>query len=304
MNYIKPILLLLPLLAAGCGDHMIIPVDPTQFAEKQGVVVTSSHIKTQTLLPKEGAQVSIDNKTNITIPWGDSRFIELNEGEHSYSIWFNYIGEKAGVNSGCFTVSNKSTILLEYKTPLLVTSNGYVHISALTGNTYKATCTPNKSSPTYQEFLIGGFNPKEWIIGNQFSDQNQRVIEFVRNNESIDSWTELFTSQIIRKPPNIEPIDVFIARLHDEDRKLCPEGFEQKVIVRGQKTDTEEASFIYEWEMKDCDPNADQHEVAKIIYGKFSIFRLAYVERTKKLSPEKRQKWINNLKEAKIVVSK
>jgi len=163
-------------------------------------------------------------------------------------------------------------------------------------------CAPIQNKPSYQEFLMGGFDTKEWTIGNQTSDQNQRIIEFVRPNENIDNWTELLTSQIIRKPSNVVSIDVFVARLHNEDRKLCPEGFEQKVIARGQKTDTEEASVIYEWEMKDCAPNADQHEVAKIIYGKFSIFRLAYVERTNKLSSEKRQKWINNLKEAKIVV--
>ncbi len=167
-----------------------------------------------------------------------------------------------------------------------------------------SACAPIQHKPSYQEFLMGGFEMKEWTIGNQTSDQNQRVTEFVRPNENIDNWTELLTSQIIRKSSNVEPIDVFVARIHNEDRKLCPEGFEQKVISRGQKTDTEEASVIYEWEMKNCAPNADQHEVAKIIYGKFSIFRLAYVERTKKLSPEKRQKWINNLKEAKIIVNK
>ena len=167
-----------------------------------------------------------------------------------------------------------------------------------------SACAPIQHKPSYQEFLMGGFEIKEWTIGNQTSDQNQRIIEFVRPNENIDNWTELLTSQIIRKPPNAEPIDVFVTRIHNKDRKLCPGGFKQKVIARGQRTDTEEASIIYEWEMKGCGPNANQHEVAKIIYGKFSIFRLAYVKRTMKLSPEKRQKWINNLKEAKIVVNK
>jgi len=151
---------------------------------------------------------------------------------------------------------------------------------------------------------MGGFELKEWTVGNQISDQNQRIIEFVRPNENIDNWRELLTSQIIKKPANAKPIDLFVARIHDEDRKLCAGKFKQKIIARGQKTNTEEASIIYEWEIKNCAPNADQHEVAKIIYGKFNIFRLAYVERTKALSPKKRQKWINSLKEAKIVVNK
>lgn len=298
MNYIKPALLLLPFLAVGCSH---VTVDPTQYAEKQGVVVTSLGKPGQTLLPKEGAHVSIGNKTNITIPWGGSRFIALNEGEHSYSIWFNYLGGRGGVNSGCLTVSNTSTVLLEYETPLFVFMNGDVHISALTGNTYKATCTPNKNSPTNQEFLMGGFELKEWTIGNQTADENQRIIEFVRPSENIDNWTELLTSQIIRKPSKLEPIDAFVANIHAEDKKLCPGGFKSNVIARGLKTEMEEASIIYEWEFKNCPPNADQHEVAKIIYGKFNIFRLAYVERTEMLAPEKRQKWIKNLKDARIV---
>lgn len=165
-----------------------------------------------------------------------------------------------------------------------------------------SACATIQHKPADQEFLMGGYEPKEWTVGHHASDQNQHITEFVRPNENIDNWTELLTSQVIRKSPNAEPIDVFVAHINDEHRKLCPGNFKQKVIERSQKEDTEEASIIYEWEMKDCAPNADQHEVAKIIYGKFSIFRLAYVERTKKLSPEKRQKWINNLKEAKIIV--
>jgi len=167
-----------------------------------------------------------------------------------------------------------------------------------------SACVPAQHKPSYQEFLMGGFNPEEWTVGNQASDQNQRIIEFVRSNENIDNWTELLTSQIIRKPANVEPIDVFVASIHNKDRKLCPGGFKQKIIAHGQKTDTEEASIIYEWKINDCGANADQHEITKIIYGKFSIFRLAYVERTKKLSNVKRQKWINSLKEAKIVVNR
>lgn len=167
-----------------------------------------------------------------------------------------------------------------------------------------AACAPIQRSPSYQEFLIGGFDPKEWTVGNQTSDQNQRIIEFVRPGEKIDNWTELLTSQVFRKPSNPEPIHALVARMHARDAKACSNGFVQNVIAQGFRTETEEASIIYEWKSQKCPPQADQHEVAKIIYGKFSIFRLAYVAKIEKLAPKKREKWVKDLKDAKIVVNK
>jgi len=165
-------------------------------------------------------------------------------------------------------------------------------------------CAPIQRNPSYQEFLMGGFDPKEWTVGNQTADQNQRIAEFVRPGEKIDNWTELLTSQVFRKPSNPEPIDALVARMHADDVKLCPNGFVKNVISQGFRTETEEASILYEWKFKNCPPHSDQHEVARIIYGKFSIFRLAYVAKTEKLAPEKREKWIKDLEDARIVAIK
>jgi hypothetical protein len=164
-------------------------------------------------------------------------------------------------------------------------------------------CAPIQRGPSYQEGLMGGVDLKEWTVGHQASDQNQRIVEFVRPGEKIDSWTELFTMQTLKKPANPERIDVMVAGAHAETSKACP-SFVQNVIAQGFPTETEEASIIYEWKFTKCPPHADQHEVVKIMYGKFNIFRLAYVAKTEKLAPEKREKWINALKDAKIIVSK
>ena len=151
---------------------------------------------------------------------------------------------------------------------------------------------------------MGGFAPAEWTIGHSTSDRNQRITELVRPGEKIDNWTELATMQALKKPTNPEPIDAFVARVHAPDAKLCPGGFSQNVIAQGLPTATEEASILYEWKLQNCPPHADQHEVARVIYGKFNIFRLAYVAKTGKLAPEKREKWIKELKDARIVVGK
>ena len=167
-----------------------------------------------------------------------------------------------------------------------------------------AACAPIQRSPSYQESLMGGFDLKEWTVGHQASDQNQRIVEFVRLGEKIDSWTELFTMQTLRKPANPEPIDAMVARKHEPDAKLCPKGFVQNVIAQGFRTETEEASILYESKFKNCPPHADQHEVARVIYGKFNIFRLAYVAKTQALAPDKRDKVIKELSASTIMVTK
>ena len=165
-----------------------------------------------------------------------------------------------------------------------------------------AGCATMQHSQSYQEGIVEGFNPGEWTVGNSKADQNQRLTEWVRHGGKIDNWTELLTMQVLKKPVNPEPIASKVARVHADDAKLCPSGFTQNVIAQGVPTDTEEASIIYEWQFTNCSPHADQHEVAKIIYGKFSIFRLAYTAKTKKLAPEKREQWIKELKDTRIMV--
>jgi hypothetical protein len=159
------------------------------------------------------------------------------------------------------------------------------------------------ADPSYQEYLKGGFDPKEWTVGNQGSDQDRRLIEFVRPGEKIDNWKELFSIQVFRKPDKPDPIDALVARAHAGTAKLCP-SFMQNVIAQGFPDETEEASIIYEWKIKKCPPHADQHEVRKIIYGRLTIFSLAYVEKTEELAPEKREKWIRALKDARIIVKR
>lgn len=160
------------------------------------------------------------------------------------------------------------------------------------------------SCSTYNEFLVGGVDLNEWTVGYQTEDENQRIVEYVRAGEKIENWTELFTYQVYRKPSNPPPIDALVARMHADDAKACPHGFFQDVIALGLQPALEAATIIYEWKYKNCPPYADQHEVAKIIYGKFSVYRLAYVAKTERLAPEKRESWIKNLTEAKIVVVK
>src|SRR5438046_9735854 len=75
-------------------------------------------------------------------------------------------------------------------------------------------CAPIQRGRSYQESVVGGFDLKEWTVGRQRSDQNQRIVEFVRPGEKIESWPELFTSTVVRKPTYHGTIDVLVAHLY------------------------------------------------------------------------------------------
>jgi len=151
-----------------------------------------------------------------------------------------------------------------------------------------------------QEFFGGGFDPKEWKVARQGQTQNQIVVEFLRAGEKIDNWTELVTMQVFRKPRAPEAIDVLVPKMHQDIAKRCP-GMKWNVIDRRFSSATEEAGMLYEWSITGCAPDPDQHEIARVAYGKFNIFRLAYTAKTSALEPEKREKWIKDLSTAVIV---
>jgi hypothetical protein len=158
--------------------------------------------------------------------------------------------------------------------------------------------------PPYNESLITAFDPKEWSVGHQAEDRRQRLVEMVAPGQPITAWQELLTVHVLAKPQPTPSIDVLAAAAPDLLRKRCPSGVAHNVIQRGLGSDVEEASLLYEWSVKDCPPEADQHEVARIIYGKFTIYRVAYVAKTRTLEPAKRDKWIRELSGARLVVSK
>ena len=123
-------------ILTGCG-HMNVHVDSSSYMEKQRVVVTSSHRKEQTFLYlTDGARIKIDGEDEEIIPWGTSKFIELDKGRHTYSLWFNYMGGKRGSKSGCLNIAEKSTVLIEYKTPYMLPSSGNVEVKGLSGSSF------------------------------------------------------------------------------------------------------------------------------------------------------------------------
>jgi hypothetical protein len=165
-------------------------------------------------------------------------------------------------------------------------------------------CAPLGPGPSREDVLMTAFDVQEWTVAHQSANQRERIMEFVPPGHKITAWTELMTLHTLRRPPGPPDVDGLAAAAFEPLSKRCPGRVTWNVIRRWMRTETEEASMLYEWTVKDCPPEADQHEVARIVYGKFSIFRLAYTAKTGELEPVKRDKWIRELSGATVVSGK
>jgi len=139
MTHAVVLICLIPFLA-GCG-YMNIPVSSSSYIKKQGAVFTSSHRKEQTFLYLvDGARISIDGEPEIAVPWGVPTFINLNEGKHSYKIWYNYLNMEMGEASGCIYIHRNSTVLVGYQTSYSWLFSPKIEVSNLTGETNGYMC--------------------------------------------------------------------------------------------------------------------------------------------------------------------
>ncbi len=164
-------------------------------------------------------------------------------------------------------------------------------------------CAALNSCASGSDFIMLPIDLEEWEVGYSFSDQVGKITEFVRSGEDVKNWTELFTYKAFKRSysPNI---DSFVDPLIEQITRPCPDNIVFNVISRGLPTETEEESILFEYNLKNCPPEADQHFIGKVIFGKYSIFYIFYIQKTADLEPEKRKQWIEKLSAATVIVLK
>lgn len=135
-----------------------------------------------------------------------------------------------------------------------------------------------------------------WKIGNIKEIKGQyQLIEIVPEDETVHNWTKIFSVQNF--PLRMVPQKTLEAFMNDVKKIIerdCP-NVVWNVIQRGQN------DILYEWRIENCSKDPDQHEVSRIIDGKWNRWHIAYASRIKKLPEEERDAWIKILAEAKIV---
>ena len=132
-----------------------------------------------------------------------------------------------------------------------------------------------------------------WKQANQTEKRGYVIIEWVREGDDINNWKELMTYQNFGLRGKRTPED-FLNELKALREKECPGVTDWNVIEH------DENSILYEWQAKPCMSWPDQHEVARIIFGKHILFLLRYTARVKELAPDTRTHWIKSFHDAAV----
>jgi len=132
----------------------------------------------------------------------------------------------------------------------------------------------------------------DWQAASTTERNRQVTIEYVQQADDINNWKELFTYQNFPRGKHTPEEELNKAKALRQ--KECPGATVWNVIEQN------ETSILYEWQAKPCLGWPEQHEIARIIFGRHNLFVLHYVAKVHELAPDTRTKWINTLQDATV----
>jgi hypothetical protein len=129
-----------------------------------------------------------------------------------------------------------------------------------------------------------------WKIGSSAEQPNiYSIDEFIREGDDINSWHELLTIQNFALGRNFGSPEEFFNRLKASREKECPDSTIWNVLWKDEK------SILYESQAKACLGWPEQHEIARIIDGKYNRFVISYTAKVYQIESDVRIKWIERL---------
>ena len=136
-----------------------------------------------------------------------------------------------------------------------------------------------------------------WKVGHAAKDPLLSITEFIRADDDINRWRELFTVQTNAAGPGgvRAPADALDVIRATRERQ-CPGAFRWNVVASKAK------AVVYEWQATPCQGWPDQHEIASIINGKYSQFLVRYTAKVYRVAPDVRSEWIERLTNTKVVL--
>ncbi len=133
-----------------------------------------------------------------------------------------------------------------------------------------------------------------WKIGNSQGTKHYSIMEFIPEGDDIQNWKELFTVQNFTGRWGESSPEETMNALKAKREKNCPGTTQWNVI------DKNKDSILFEWQAKPCLGWPEQHEIARILYGKYNRWYLRYTAKVYQLPQETRAKWVKILSEAFI----
>lgn len=135
---------------------------------------------------------------------------------------------------------------------------------------------------------------RQWSVGHRMANQRGAVAEWVRNSESVQDWTRLFTVQRMFRRGGATRAHDLLKKIEADLKRVCPNA-EVKIVRDGAK------DLVYEWSIPEGERLAAQHELARIVIGKTDAHRIAYTGRGAQMPSDERARWLKELGEARLV---
>ena len=162
-----------------------------------------------------------------------------------------------------------------------------------------AGCTSLGGGP--QDNLLGGWDPSQWTDCRSLEDQDLRLFLCVPPGETHKDWTRLLLLRTMSRASQPLTSAEMVAAEIDQMTKDC-RTFVPNVISRQTEPQGDlEQSILLEAEQIGCHDYTDGDPIHRILYGRFTVFKITYHARTRETARAHRDEWIKQLSEATIV---
>jgi hypothetical protein len=128
------------------------------------------------------------------------------------------------------------------------------------------------------------FDQRTWSVGYDAADATQHITEYVVLPETVESWSELVTRQVVLDPTHALKPAPLAARVRSGFGPDC-RGFRWKVLEES------ESRILYEWSHAGCDNHPPQYEVAELSTCAEGVCRWAYATKRMPASEATRAAW-------------
>ena len=162
-------------------------------------------------------------------------------------------------------------------------------------NQYCAGLTSVKSENKQTESLRLDWPDAEgWKVASNQADNERKVIELLRNNETFDNWTEMGTMMTYPSLNNV-PLDAAMNVMFDQAKKSCPSA---KLTFIEKDDKTKYPWIIFKIE---CGTSTPESQVWQILIGSNETYINFRAVKQKSVPDNLKNKWVSFFKTASIV---
>ena len=128
------------------------------------------------------------------------------------------------------------------------------------------------------------FDKRAWSVGYDARDAEQHLTEYVVSPETVESWSELITHQVVADPTHGMELAKLASRMKSGFSQDCRK-FKWKILKKSK------SSLLYEWSHAGCSAYPPQYEVSLLSTCDEGVCRWAYATKRVPMDEDRRAIW-------------